>query len=149
MREDAPTPGPLGDLEAVLADLWQRSRATARDLAHGLHPRLDPTAYPLLAVLGHAEAMRPSELSEALLLDRSTVTRQVDAAERLGLVTRVPDPRDARARLVALTPGARERLERLRRARLDRWHASLAQWPTQEVEQLTRLLERLRDAGVD
>ena len=135
----------LADLESEMAALWQLSRARAREVAQVIHPRLDPTAYPLIAVLGRSEAMRPSELMRALHLDASTVSRQIAAVERLGLVTRVPDPSDARARLVALTPEARERVSDVRREQLARRKASLADWPPEDVAQLTRLLRRLRE----
>jgi len=135
----------LADLETEMAGLWQLSRARAREVAQVIHPRLDPTAYPLIAVLGRSEAMRPSELMRALHLDASTVSRQIAAVERLGLVTRVPDPSDARARLVALTPEARERVTDVRREQLARRKASLADWPPEDIAQLTRLLRRLRE----
>jgi DNA-binding MarR family transcriptional regulator len=135
----------LADLETEMAALWQLSRARAREVAQVIHPRLDPTAYPLIAVLGRSEAMRPSELMRALHLDASTVSRQIAAVERLGLVTRVPDPSDARARLVALTPEARERVTDVRREQLARRKASLADWPAEDIAQLTRLLRRLRE----
>ena len=40
--------------------------------------------------------------------DPSNVTGLVDRAERLGLVARVPDPRDRRVRLLTLTPKGRQ-----------------------------------------
>jgi DNA-binding MarR family transcriptional regulator len=135
----------LADLESEMATLWQLSRARARELAQVVHPRLDPTAFPLIAVLGRSEAMRPSELVRTLHLDASTVSRQIAAVQRLGLVTRVPDPSDARARLVALTPEARERVAEVRRQQLVRWEASLEDWPAEDIAQLTRLLRRLRE----
>jgi DNA-binding MarR family transcriptional regulator len=135
----------LAELETEMAALWQLSRARAREVAQVIHPRLDPTAYPLIAVLGRSEAMRPSELMRALHLDASTVSRQIAAVERLGLVTRVPDPSDARARLVALTPEARERVADVRREQLARRKQSLADWPPDDVAQLTRLLRKLRE----
>ena len=148
--DDARTPqhDRVEGLELRLANLWQRSRASARERAHAIHPRLDPTAYPLVAVLGRRGPTRPSELGDLLYLDRSTVTRQVDAAARLGLVTRLPDPTDARARLVALTEEAGRRLRELQVERTRRWRAALATWPEADVERLTALLGHLVDADV-
>jgi DNA-binding MarR family transcriptional regulator len=136
----------LADLEAEMAAVWQLSRARTRELAHEVHPRLDPTAYPLIAALSRAEAMRPSEMMRALHLDASTVSRQISAVQRLGLVTRVPDPSDARARLVALTPAARERVAEVRGEHLTRFEASLSDWPAEDVAELARLLRRLRES---
>jgi DNA-binding MarR family transcriptional regulator len=136
----------LADLEAEMAAVWQLSRARTRELAHEVHPRLDPTAYPLIAALSRAEAMRPSEMMRTLHLDASTVSRQISAVQRLGLVTRVPDPSDARARLVALTPAARERVAEVRGEHLTRFEASLSDWPAEDVAELARLLRRLRES---
>ncbi len=131
-----------------MTDVWRRSRAAVRELAHALDPRLDPTTYPLVAVLGRVGAVRLGELGAVLHLDKSTLSRQVDAVARLGLVERVPDPDDARARRVTLTPAGRARLEELTAVRRERWRASVGAWPAADVRELTRLLGRLRDTGV-
>lgn len=133
----------LADLEAAVSDTWSWARATARTGAKALDPRLDATAYPLVSMLCWRGAMRPSDLAAALYLDKSTVSRQIDAAARLGLVERSPHPDDARAVTVELTPGARERLEAVRAARLERWRKALAEWTPGDVAELTRLLGQL------
>jgi DNA-binding MarR family transcriptional regulator len=133
----------LADLEAAISETWSWARATARAGAEALDPRLDVTAYPLVSMLCRRGAMRPSDLAAALYLDKSTVSRQIDAAARLGLVERRPHPGDARAVTVALTPDARQRLEAVRAARLDRWRAALAEWAPGDIAELTRLLGQL------
>lgn len=134
----------LADLESEMAALWQLRKARARELAHLLHPRLDPTALPLIAAVGVSGALRPSDLVRQLHLDPSTVSRQITATERLGLVARLPDPSDARARLIDLTPAAREQVTTYRDQLLEQWRRSLTGWPPGDVEQLTTLLHRLR-----
>ncbi len=145
---DGPAPDDVQELEARLADLWQRTRASARDRARAVHPQLDPTAYPLVFVLGRDGPARPSDLGARLYLDRSTITRQVDALVRLGLVTREPDPTDARARMVVLSEPARESLAELQRQRAERWRAALGVWPAGDVARLADLLRRLSDADI-
>lgn len=132
-------------LEAAISDTWSWARATARAGAQALDPRLDVTAYPLVSMVGWRGAMRPSELSAALHLDRSTISRQIDAAARLGLLERVPDPADARAVTVQLTPAARERMDVLKAARTERWRAALATWSAGDITELTRLLGQLTE----
>jgi len=134
----------LTDLESEMGALWQLRKARARELAHLLHPRLDPTALPLIAALGVSGALRPSDLVRQLHLDPSTISRQINAAERLGLVVRLPDPTDARARLIDLTPAAREQVTTYRDRLLEQWQRSLGGWPPGDIEQLTKLLHRLR-----
>ena len=135
----------LAPLEAAIAETWSWARATARAGAQALDPRLDLTAYPLVSMIGWRGAMRPSELSAALHLDRSTVSRQIDAAARVGLVERVPDPQDARAVTVRLTPVAAERMAALIAHRMERWRAALAEWAPGDITELTRLLGRLTE----
>ena len=138
----------LPALEEELAALLLRARASARDGARALDPRLDPTAYPLVVLLGRTPTMRMSELGAALLLDKSTISRQVDAAVRVGLVERTVDPSDARARLVALTSAGRVRLAELQADRRARWEDALAGWAHDDIAQLTMLLAKLGRAGV-
>ena len=133
----------MAELEAAISETWSWARANARAGAKALHQRLDLTAYPLISMLCWRGAMRPSDLAAALYLDKSTVSRQIDAAARLGLVERSPDPDDARAVTVRLTPHARERLEALRAARMERWRAALAEWEPGDIAELTRLLGKL------
>jgi DNA-binding MarR family transcriptional regulator len=136
-------PDEVAELEAAISDTWSWARATARSGAQALDPRLDVTAYPLVSTLGYRGAMRPSELAALLHLEKSTVSRQIDAAARLGLVERGPDPDDARAVTVRLTEDARTRLEALRAVRMERWRAALAEWEPGDITELTRLLELL------
>ena len=135
-------------LEAALADTWSWARASARAGAQALDPRLDVTAYPLVSMIGWRGAMRPSELSAALHLDKSTVSRQIDAAARLGLLERAPDPDDARAVTVRLTTVALVRMDALKLARMERWRAALATWDAGDITALTRLLHQLNDVSL-
>jgi DNA-binding MarR family transcriptional regulator len=62
----------------------------------------------LLAVAQHvgAHGTRITELAERAQLTKATVVRAVDELERLGYVTRQPDPTDGRAKLVMPTARA-------------------------------------------
>jgi DNA-binding MarR family transcriptional regulator len=62
----------------------------------------------LLAVAQHvgAEGTRITELAERAWLTKATVVHAVDELERLGYVTREPDPTDGRAKLVRSTARA-------------------------------------------
>jgi DNA-binding MarR family transcriptional regulator len=54
---------------------------------------------------------RLAELAEAAQVSKQTVGSIVDQLERAGYVQRIPDPRDARARLVTMTAKGRELVE--------------------------------------
>jgi DNA-binding MarR family transcriptional regulator len=135
-------------LEAKIGELWRTGRARMREHARRVHPDLDPATYPLLAVLVRHGAQRVSELGLLLELDKSTVSRQIDAAARLGMVERVPDPTDARARLAGLTPLGQERMTALHTEQMERWRRSLTTWDPADLRQLIALLQRLSDTGI-
>jgi DNA-binding MarR family transcriptional regulator len=138
----------VAELEAAIADTWAWARRAARAGAHALDPRLDVTGYPLVSAIGWRGAMRPSEIAAVLQLDKSTVSRQIDAAAKLGLVERVPDPDDARAVTVRLTDAAQERMDELKDARAERWRAALAEWAPGDITELTRLLRQLNQVDL-
>lgn len=134
---------PITGLETELADMWQRGRARSRKYARAIHPKLDPALYPVLVILNRNQAVRMSELISTLDIEKSTLTRQINAAERLGLVERIPDPDDARAKLVALTPEAKTKLSNIQNRQIDEWRARLATWKPEDIVTLTSLLRRL------
>ena len=94
------------------------TRALERQLdeAHGL----TLSDYDVLVQLREAgRGLRPVELSRAVLLTRSGVTRLVQGLERAGLVERVDCPEDQRGHLVQLTDAGRAALGRATRTHLE------------------------------
>jgi MarR family 2-MHQ and catechol resistance regulon transcriptional repressor len=61
-----------------------------------------------LEVLVERGPSRSQALAEVLMLDKSTTTRVVDALVRKGYVERLPDPEDARAVSLRVTPEGRQ-----------------------------------------
>lgn len=57
------------------------------------------------------EGSRLAELAEAAQVSKQTLSSIVDQLERAGYVRRLPDPYDARARLVTVTPWGQELIE--------------------------------------
>ncbi|MFC5909924.1 MarR family winged helix-turn-helix transcriptional regulator [Streptacidiphilus monticola] len=68
--------------------------------------------FQILMSLGQAPGgrMRRVDLAQALGLSASGITRALGPLERIGLVEREKDPRDARVAYAALTATGRERL---------------------------------------
>lgn len=143
-----PTDDVLRALELELMALIRRSRATTRDLSRMVHPRMDPTAYPLVATLALGPPRRVSELATLLSLDKSTVSRQIDAVSRLGLVERLPDPDDARARLVSLTESGQAIVTEQLAQRRTKMREIMRTWDIEDIAELARLLRKLGETGL-
>jgi DNA-binding MarR family transcriptional regulator len=94
----------------------------------------------LLQTVAMHEGSRPSELAEAMGVDRSLVTRQLRDLEDEGKVKVSPDPRDGRAFVAELTELGREQIAELTEFGLRRFESFLDGWEADEVRELTRLL---------
>lgn len=126
----------LEDLQAVRIDRLLRERVSNLDIAEailqsrrlredlfGAEMFADPAWDMLLHLFVNAErgrAVPVSYLCVASGVPQSTALRWVDTLARVGMVTRRPDPRDARRNLVELTDEAirlmRVQLRRTRQA---------------------------------
>ena len=137
-------------LSAVLALLRAHARieeqfGNALGSVHGL-------ALKELLLLMHLAAAPKARLSRIELARRlhvsaSTVTRMTQPMEKLGMVGRQSDPRDARLAYVVLT-SAGQRLVKDSRATLERLSENLFRdrWSKQEIATLGELLVRLTAA---
>lgn len=68
----------------------------------------------VLAQLKHAGELSQVALANLVESDPMTVSRIIERLESAGLVSRVADPQDSRAKLVRLTKGARDLFEEIR-----------------------------------
>lgn len=142
---------PLGELESELTRLLRRARSAQQRTAAEVHPDLDSAGYAVLVAVRDLSASgggaRGGEVSELLGLHKSTTSRNLTTLEDLGLVERIPDPVDARARQVRLTPEGAEALERSVAGRRARLRAQLQEWDAADMAALARLLRKLNDSG--
>ncbi len=108
LRADAgDQPVDVTRLRVALARLSRRLRR--HELAG-----LTPTQLAALATIGKGGPMRLGDVAAAEGVAPSTLTRLVMALEDSGYVRRLPDPTDARASTLAITPHGQEALERIR-----------------------------------
>ncbi|MGA5699143.1 MarR family winged helix-turn-helix transcriptional regulator [Peterkaempfera bronchialis] len=117
----------------------------------GLHG-LSFADFLLLQQLGSAPGgrMRRVDLATALGLTASGVTRSLGPLERIGLVEREPDPRDARVAYASLTDAGRERLRHAEKAAGQLAAAVFTgeEWAAGEVSALAGYLTRLGGTGL-
>ncbi|MCW4354294.1 MarR family transcriptional regulator [Hoyosella sp. YIM 151337] len=132
----------IAELGQEFVRFWRQGRAEMRRSAREVHPRLEPPGYQLMNLLHAADAVPTSELLCEMGAEKSTLSRQLAALERLGLAERTPDPNDSRARLVALTAQGRTLIDRQRERNAERWRAKFATWDESDIRTLTALLRR-------
>jgi DNA-binding MarR family transcriptional regulator len=120
------------------------NRARARLLAAAEHD-VEWSAHVLLKCLHSEGPMRAGALAEFLQSDPSTVSRQVTALVKDGLLERRADPADGRASLLVLTRRADAVLADHNRIRLDYFAEIVADWSDADLEQFAAMLHRFTD----
>ncbi|MFD2763391.1 MarR family winged helix-turn-helix transcriptional regulator [Micromonospora eburnea] len=136
----------LGRIETEVALLMRLGEATRRATGTAEHRVLDRAAYVILRYLDSAGPQNVSALAARLNLDGSTVTRQVSAMQRDGLITRTPDPADGRGTVVSATLTGRQRMAAVQAARTRLYGDLLAAWSPDDRDSLADLLHRLNEA---
>ncbi|MEU4530033.1 MarR family transcriptional regulator [Micromonospora ureilytica] len=139
----------LGRIETEVALLMRFGEATRRATGTAEHRVLDRAAYVILRHLADAGPQNVSALAARLNLDGSTVTRQVSALQRDGLITRTPDPSDGRGTVISPTPAGLQRMAAVQAARTRLYGDMLAGWSTEDRSTLATLLGRLNQALIN
>lgn len=136
-------------LERELSVFLRRARANSGEMAREVHPDLEAAAYGLLVRLESTGPQRATDLAAYFGVGKATMSRQLHALERLGLVARETDPADGRAWLVHLTDEGLERFTSVRDARRGRYARKLADWDRSEIAELARLLHHFNERSED
>jgi DNA-binding MarR family transcriptional regulator len=110
---------------------------------------LDRSQYALLRLLETKGAMPTVALADVLLLDDSTVTRQIAAMEAADLVTRRANPNDGRSSLIHPTRHGLAVAKKMRHMRLERIADLVEDWTSAEREKLAKLLQKLNVSLTD
>jgi MarR family transcriptional regulator, organic hydroperoxide resistance regulator len=87
----------------LLVQLCRAHRNLVASALEALHVHVGQEHIVYRLAIQHG--MTQAQLAEALCVDASTVTKTLQRLERDGVVERRPDPVDARAQRVYLTPG--------------------------------------------
>lgn len=115
------------------------------------HLDLDLSEYDALVTLAEAppEGLRPSDLTERVLLTKSGMSRLLDRLESRGLVERRACPLDRRGYYVALSPSGRHALRRAAPSLLAGLARALEDTAPNELAALARLGERVAKETAD
>jgi len=132
---------PEVEIENELFSLFRRTFAIHMRTSSG-EVELDRSIYGILCLIHDRGPQRLGAIAEAFRLDPSTITRQVQHAERLGLAAKTPDPRDRRATILALTPEGKEAVAVSRAYRQQTLKRMMSDWTDAERQEFVRSLQR-------
>jgi DNA-binding MarR family transcriptional regulator len=134
------------DLRLSLASIvhWADSTAVRRDVMTKVaFPIDDMGMFLVVNQLSYNGAMRPVELSLALGMTPTNMSKIVGRLVQAGLTVRVAAPDDDRGVLVALTDEGRRIGERIMATAESNMEALLADWSSAELDDLRRMMARL------
>jgi DNA-binding MarR family transcriptional regulator len=112
---------------------------------HGLSLR----DHIVLSALHKTGDLTQVELGQALGMDKTTLTAEIDRLERMELVSRRVNPRDRRARIVAITPKGDAARTAIAAGAEAREADAVRSIPAAEVAQLRRALYSIIGSGED
>lgn len=128
-----------------LSTLMNRGRFTELAM-EGAGLSLDRPAMTILLTLHLAgRPLRVGEIATRMQVVGPHITRQVNVLEKRGLVGRVTDPQDSRARLIEATPEGVAAARRYMGVLLGWFTDALADWSEEDRQDLGRLLARFAD----
>ncbi|MHC5259430.1 MarR family winged helix-turn-helix transcriptional regulator [Streptomyces sp. UC4497] len=130
-------------IQRELTSFARRARATAARM----HPELSLVSYSLLAHLDERGGCRATDLAAHYALDKSTVSRQVAALQRAGLVIRRVDPDDHRVQVLHPTEAGADVLRQVTVNRRQIFGDRLADWPEEDLERFADYLVRYNHAA--
>ncbi len=135
---------PNDDIEQQLLRLFRRTQAIHVHTATG-DVLLERSSYGILCLVLDEGPQRLGTIAQAFTLDPSTITRQVQAVERLGLAEKSVDPSDRRASLLSLTDHGRVAIEEARAYRREMLRRVLEGWTEDERAGFAGSLRRFNE----
>jgi DNA-binding MarR family transcriptional regulator len=134
------------DLRLSLASIvhWADSTGVRREvMARVAFPIDDMGMFLVVNQLSYNGAMRPVDLSLALGMTPTNMSKIVGRLVQAGLTVRVAAPDDDRGVLVALTDEGRRIGQRIMATAETNMRALLSDWSPAEIEDLRRMMARL------
>ncbi|MFF2327532.1 MULTISPECIES: MarR family winged helix-turn-helix transcriptional regulator [unclassified Streptomyces] len=141
------TPGEREEsLDVIQRELTAFARR-ARAAAARLHPELSLVSYTLLSHIDDRHGCRATDLAAHYMLDKSTVSRQIGALEKLGLVERHPDPDDHRIQVLHPTEAGTKALASTQASRRSAYQERLGDWTADDLATFAEYLVRYNRAN--
>ena len=145
MSEALIQPADRDDVAAVAGNFVTLMRAftriRSRWMAAAAHD-VEKSAHIVLRFVANEGPVRASAIAEGLQSDPSTVSRQVAALVRDGLLERRADQGDGRASILVVTDKAHAVLAEHDEIRINHFGEMLAEWSARDLRQFATLLAR-------
>jgi len=136
----------IATVEEQLSLLFGRARTIWKDAAAQIHPELQPVGYKVLGAIVRLGETNAYVLAQVLDTDKSIVSRQVRMLEDAGLVSSRSDDRDGRARLLAATPTAIDKVRAARSVQQERLRELLRTRPIDDVRAFAGMLQLINES---
>ncbi|MCM1512511.1 MAG: MarR family transcriptional regulator [Oxalobacter formigenes] len=104
------------------------------------------TAWPAVMIGRMGNHVRPGELAENIGLDPSSLVRVVDQLVQAGIVKRLEDPQDRRAKILHLTEEGKKIIAQVEKALIAFRTELLRDVPVEDIRICVRVLGALRAA---
>ena len=130
------------EVERGISELYGRVNERIRSHAKTFNPDLQPVGFGILRYIRLRESIRAADISTALGMDKSSVSRQVTALREMGLVETRPDPEDGRATLLVLSEASRDALAGIRHETAAEYQRALSTWTDDDVRAFAHLLAK-------
>lgn len=118
------------------------SRALTERSAAAFHVDLRPAAFHIARWLYAYGPAKPSDVAEAVGMDRSSTSALLKRMASLDLTLSSRTPEDGRSMLVSLTPTGRSQVERALALRQGELEQRVEGWPEADLDALVSLLHR-------
>jgi len=112
-----------------------------------LELRLSRHHIPIINMLDVVGPMSMTRIARTLMLPNSRATYQVDALAKLGIVERLPDPKDRRKINIALTQKGRAISDVCKKMIRDGFEQTVSCLSAKELEKFADSLDRIREIG--
>lgn len=117
--------------------------ATGASQCYRKHFGIGVVEWRMLSMLAVEDGITANRICQVIGLDKSAVSRSLQALEAAGHVSSQVDPQDARRNAVSLTASGRELHDRVLKVALERERRLLGDLSPEEVDTLIELLGRL------
>jgi DNA-binding MarR family transcriptional regulator len=132
----------IPEIISEFSQAFAAARTRWAKYAEAAHPELRGPSFFLLQTIVRHGPVTATGLAGILNQDKAMISRQIANLRELDLIQTKPADQDRRVTLIIASPAAHEALEGLQSYTADAYRARFADWNTDDLAHLQRLLHR-------